>query len=248
MQVSNRSLNQILAEMASQTLVANTSLDTVKVANKGSMGIAIADAAANIKVLRQEYATKLSTRVVTIFLSGPISLQETFAKLAEEEGETLTVDSQAIYKKMATDVEPTIGAQRQFGGTQANHLIRSLEEVARAAGAEFLAVPRLQEVMTVNDFDEHVRVIRDMIRTQVGDDLNRRAIEARIIDLALEKRYSEKVIPVVVLGSSPEEAILQEKIFTGNGIKVALGPDQIVDKEFVLSTFTQIRKYLKSTK
>lgn len=239
-----KSLNRILEEISVAKVTAEVNLDNVAAKFRPARAIAKNDAETQLKILREEYKSKLGPRVATIILSGIRADQAAFTTIAEAEGETLTIDAEAMYKKMAIDVEPTIGAQRQFGGTQLNHLVRSLEDVGRFAGAGFLPVPRLLDVEIARTPADTIALIKGLIRSQVGDSLNCRYIEACIVEDALACRYGEKIVPVVIAGASEEEAsILKNGIFSGLGITFKVGAT--VDQKTVTQAFDALRERIK---
>ena len=246
----SRQLNQITKDIEETTKLAIMDLETAPAKTRAGLYIAKADSEKRLKELQEEYKTQLGPRVATIFVTGDRGGQEAFAKLSAAEGETLTVDAAAMYARMALDVEPTIGASRQFGGTQLNHLVRSLEEVGRTAGVSLLPVPHLLEVLTAKTMYNTMLIIQDLIRTQVGDALNCRYIERQILDAALKSRYGEKVVPVVVLSAltASENAVLQPNVFGGIGITVKLAVDTKIDQDLVRKVFEELREYLKTAR
>lgn len=239
-----RNLHKIIQDLEVTTIAAAVDLEALPQRVRPGAAIAKTDAEAKLKTLRGEYRDQVAPRVATIFLIGPEESQKKFAELSEAEGGTLTVDAAAIYTKMATDLEPTIGAQRQFGGTQVNHLIRSMEEIATVAGAEYLPTPRLLEVSIVKTPEDTVTMVKHLIRTQIGDDLNRLWLESRIVSEALRLKYGEKVVPVVVLGASRQEILeLGKSIFSGNSIEVKLGAT--VEQKDIIDAFAALKERLK---
>jgi hypothetical protein len=241
-----RNFKEVLEDLTTATKNAAIDLDSVPTKFRTGMAICKADAISSLKTLREEYRTVLSPRVAAIWLTGDLEKQKKFAALAKEEGETLTVSTMAAYEKMAEDIEPTIGFERQFGGTQLGHLLRSLENVAREGGATFLATPKLFEVVTVPDIAALAVAIKGIIATQVGETVNALYMEKQILDQALEARYGEKVVPIVVLtGQAAESHDLRHGVFGGRGMDFDIPDDKDPDKEMVLAVFASLQKSLK---
>lgn len=242
--MSKRNLFSILQEMTETAKVAATNLDTVPYKNRASAAIAKNDAETKLKALREEYTAQLRERVLTIFVVGSKEDCAIFTKIATDEADVLSIDADAMYEKMAADVEPTIGAQRMFGGTQLQHLIRSLEQRGREANAGFLPVPRILDVVVVNPPVTTKAVVKDIIVSQIGVDLNARWIEAQIVELAIAAEYGEKFVPVVVTCENVDDAkVLKPKIFSGRGIGEAL--DKPVTVATVQETISRLKESLK---
>ncbi len=245
----SRHIKKVLAELTDAKTRSEVNLDAVKYSLRAGQAIAKQEALNKLEALRNEYRQELEPRVATIFAFGTPEAQLAFAAGAQEEGGTLTVDTQEIYKLMAADVELTMGRGRQFGSTQVNHMIRTMEELGRRAGLSHMVVPRLTEVLTVKDVDAMAAVVKNIILTQVGEQFNARYIMSKILNMALEAGYGEKVLPIVMTGATIEEAaFLQKAIFSGKGIKVSLDDDlnpEVVGKA-VLQSFAALKEVMKS--
>lgn len=239
---TNRRLDQIIENINATKEMASVDMASVPYNNQPSVAIAKMDAETRLKALKDEYRQSVADKVATIFLIGSDGAQQDFARLAEEEGETLTVTVDAAFRKMAADVEPSIGAGRQFGSTQANQLVRSLEEVGRAAGVEFMPVPRLMDVVTVKTFEDTVREVRNLVVGQSSKTVGLKYLEYKIADLALEEGFEEKVVPVVITGSTDVRQAHEDMktIYSGTGVVVTIPEGKKVDKEFVLEAFKRL--------
>lgn len=253
-----RNLAKILSDLDAVRRQASIDLGQVSVKFKSAQAIVKADAEARLPLIEAEYRDQVKTQVATIFVTGSQENQQAFATLAEAEGETLTVDADEIYKAMAFDVEPSIGAKRQFGGTQLNLLIRALEDAGRKAGVGFLPVPRLLDVETVRTPADTVALIKNMIGSQVAGDLHVRFLETRILEEALAKKYGEKIVPVVITGADPAEVVgLQERVFAEPptqrreglpGVGIVFDVGATVNKDSVLEAFTKLRERIAKQK
>ena len=211
------------------------------------MGIAKGDAVEAVQRLTDEYRRSLGQRLAIIFLEGDVLEQEKFAATSAVEAGALRVHAHDLYRKMATDIEPTIGVQRQFGGTQSGHLIRSMETLAKAAGVEsLLPVPRLLEVATCKDEAAVADVCRQLIRSQVGDGLNCKHLERVIADAAISAGSSTNSVPVVIVGAQEEIEALEQGIPAVTRIR-AIVREQVDGKQ-VLEVFNALKQQLKGNK
>lgn len=241
--MQKRNLALVLQEMEAAKKAADIDLEKVPFKNRASLSIAKTDATVKLKSLREEYAALLRERVVTVFVAGSKEDCQLFAQISDAQQGTLSISADAMYEKMAADIEPTIGAQRMFGGTQLQHLIRSVEDCGRQANLGFLQVPRLIDVIVVKPPVTTMSVVKDLVTSQLGHDLNARWIESKITEMAIEEEF-EKLVPVVVLCSNVDDVMaLKPKIFTGRGIGEVL--DKPVTPATVQETISRLRESLK---
>lgn len=244
-----RSPATILAEIAEAKKTASIDITNVRAANRGGISIAKADAEVKLKALREEFVAQLTERVASIFVVGAPADLKQFGEIAADQG-AIVIFADAMYEKMAADIEPTIGAQRMFGGTQVQHLIRSLEDCGRYAGLGFLKVPRLLDVVVTKPPESEegphtVDVVKDLISSQVGPELNTKWLEASIANAAVEDAYDSRIITVVVLCTKIEDAkLIKPKLFSGFGIGVTIDEGQSVDLATVKKAFEQLEEKL----
>lgn len=244
-----RNLTTVLAEMAEASKVLSIDIINVKQKNRASISIAKTDAEVKMKGLREEYGAQLAERVATIFVVGSKTDCETFSQIAQAETSSIIVSADAMYERIATEIEPTVGAQRMFGGTQLQHLIRSLEDVGREAGAQFLKVPRLLDVVVCKsernkDGPTVGEVVKDIVVSQVGVELNAKWLQAGITSEAIAEEYDGRVVSVIVLCQTIEDAkAIKPLLFSGFGIGVTLDEGK-VDLATVQKAFEQLKEKL----
>lgn len=242
----SQSLSKLLSEIEAARTQANVDLNQFDPKFQAAQAIAKADAGKRLVTLTEQFNEEIKDRAAFMLLNGQSEIQAEFVKVAQEEGGVLTVSARQAYNMMADEVEQTIGAQRQFGGTQLGHLIRAIEAVGKAANSRFLKVPHLEDVVYVKDHDAVTDTCRDIVLKQLGPELNRNFIQEETFRKALDTNYKEKVVPVVITDATPEETeFFMDNLFYGVGIRVDLR-DAKVDKDLVLEQFKTLKQTIKS--
>jgi len=240
-------LEKIVFEIEGLTEAANINLDTVPTQNKGGMGVAKVDAINRLKQLKSLYREAVRARTFNLILTGAPEDQLSFSKIAEEEAKLVVVSAQAMFHKMATEVDPALGSMRQFGTTALGLLIREVEVCARFTETwSLITPPRINEAIIANTFQDLVEAIRGIVNRDCGIGLVKDFIEHQAFLAAFDKKLTENVIPVVVLDGNKEDAEMLKGLLNGKGFEVKVPAK--VTKEFVLETFKKIKTELNKVK
>ncbi len=236
-------MEAVVKELAVVNAAANVDLNTVPQKNRGGIAIAKVNATERLVGIRDEYKKMLAERAFSLFVVGAPEDQKTFARIAEAEGETVTVSAMHLYRRLAFDASPAIGDARQFGSTALGLLVRSIEDVARETGTQrLLQTPLLKDVAIVKTFDDTVNTVRELVLQSMGYEFNKEWIENEAFKSAFAQGRSEKVIPIVLTDSQDGDLELQSKIFNGKGLLVRV--PSTVNRDFVLAQFERIRETL----
>jgi hypothetical protein len=244
--MANAQLTNLLEGIKAAKADADLDIDLYPMKVRASKAIAKADGTKHLEALKKEYGQEVSARAAVILTTGTPAAQAAFLAAAKEIGgpTLLTASALTAYTKMATDVEPTIGSEREFAGTQLGHLLRSLEAVGRDSGSSFLKTPTLIDgVFIVRTFDDLVTGIRDLLLPQVGPVLNRDFLQTTIFSQALDLGLTASTAPVIITDASPMEIeFFSSNLFNGVGIVVDL-PDDVskIDEKFVVATFDALK-------
>ena len=211
-----------------------------------SLSIAKADGAKALEQLTLEYGHEIDSRAATILTKGGAANQAAFVATAQAiaGSAVLSISALASYTRMAIDVEPTIGREREFAGTQLGHLLRSIYAIGHESGSSFLKPPDLQGgVFIVRTFDDLVLGIRDLLLPQMGPVLNRDYIQTEIHSQALANGFKESVVPVIVTDASDGEIeFFSSGLFGGVGIVIDLPKDvEEIDKKYVVEVFDMLK-------
>lgn len=245
-------LAKLLAATKEAKKTAETDLSLYPEKVHASLYIAKTDATKQLTVLSDSYNREIKARAAVILTRGSAESQDAFrseARRVAGQHAVLAVSALEAYTRMATDVEPTIGREREFAGTQLGHLLRSFEAVGREAGASFLKTPTLKDgVFIVRTFDDLVAGIRNLLLDQVGPALNRDFIQTQIFKQALDIGFKEAVAPVIVTDASPNEVdFFSNNLFNGVGIVVDLPEDiKEIDEKYVVATFDALKAARKN--
>lgn len=242
----NQQLAKLLTSIKEAKKDSELDIDLYPMKVRPSLSIAKADGSRRLESLVKEYRQEVSQRAAVILTRGPADSQAAFAVKSTN---VIVASALTAYTKMAVEIEPTMGSQREFAGTQLGHLIRAVEAVGREAGSSFLKVPTIQEgVFFVRNFEDLVIGIRDLLLPQLGAGLNRDYLQVTICDKAMELGFKENVVPVIVTDASEQEVeFFSRYLFSGVGIVVDLPEDaKKVDDEFVTNVFAKLKATAKA--
>lgn len=185
--------------------------------------------------LKRRYESEVLSRAFTIFLHGPLALQQAYLESAKKTTKVLTADARALYEFLAKDIEPSLGDRRIFGTSQLAMLCRGLTEAGRQI--EFtsrLQTPNLPDLRHCPSTNDVIEYARELVRASSTDTLNQKWIEASVIKQALEIRYTRAVAPVIVTGATEAEAhslgssLFSKKTFTVNVNEENSAPDGVL--------------------
>lgn len=198
--------------------------------------------------LKKEYSSTFKATAKAMFLTGTLENQKEFAEIAEVEGDTITVDGTALYKRIATKIMPTIGGDKQFGVTQSYIFLLEIQDIMRELGIEEWVAPVNTKPSTVsNEEDMHLLTVH-LIQQFGGIRILAGYLEKLAIDKAIDKRYNKSVVPVVITGLTSEEQLALNGLFTGHNVIVELPDGKQVDNDTVIKAFNQLKKKKLETK
>lgn len=237
-------LEALVKEIAETEETANLETDRLDYRVRAAFEMAKREAKDKLEGLKKKYTDAIQQGTLGFFVSGPGA--EAFAKIGEEEASTLTIRADALYRRLAEPVEPSLGHTREFGVNQMARFLRGLGDVSRELEVTSLVAPKLMESGHLATYEDVVAHIRTMVRFTVGDDLNRIFLSREIAKAALAARYSSPVLPVVFIGlADVEEAQSLEGAVSRFGARVTAPED--VTKEFVIETFSEYEAKKKKT-
>lgn len=216
---------------------------------KTGMDVAVRQAKERLAKLKEDYAKTVLQSGVAIFLFGSAEKCATFSKLVEEMGEAVVVDAGELYtKEFLPIVEGSIGLGREWNSTQTSILHRLLGEVSKGINVHLTRTLRLPSQGAVPTKQDTLDFIRNAIRNELGDGFNTEYLKKIIAREGLKIRYMGSVAPVIVLNSTPEEAVGLGQIFGRGKANVTINDEDEVNKEYIEKTFKNVQKQLKKTK
>lgn len=238
-------LEELIKKMDSVSKDATRNLEDIHPGVRGGWTARIAEAKEEMKKLRAEYKKALLGNGVAIFLSGDSVKAGEFAKLIHDSGEGLVADAEALYKRLASVVEPTFGETRQWGVGQTHKLHMALQEVMSEIGLVEIPMPDVTKNPILRTTDEIVAHIRQIVRASCGDAFNSLYMGEQALKDALQIRYMGVLAPVAVLNWKDDEAAGLAMSFAKGSATVNLTEDDTINKEFLTKAFTEVNKKIR---
>ncbi len=238
MATNQRSLEAILKDIDQNTETLSTPLENISPRLLPGFQMSVREAKEQEGKLRTEYATRIGTSTSVYFPFGNPDKAVAFKDIAAKEGDAISVDSNALYLRLAEGVEPSIGHTREFGSSQIMHLTTKIREEFTALGFPNATFNRLilPEVRVVADVAAVAVYARELCERSLGTGLNAMVINKNIIDAALASRFAGKVLRIVVLNATPEEYNALNMSFR-RITPVNVDLVDTVDSTFVINTF-----------
>lgn len=196
--------------------------------------------------LRDAYGEALRKVTFGISVTGPGSAN--FAQKAVEEAEVIVVAADALYRRIADRVAPTIG-NGEFGVSQYSAVIQEMRTIGGEMNVVSMPSPRWAEPVNVGGYDGLLRHITGMVDSSVGTDLTALFVTREILDQALKAGVNRNTVPVVLTGlTEGAEPAFLTKAFAKGRNAVVRTKEEAVTTEYVLEVFNNIKKQLKSQK
>jgi len=231
-----RTLEHIVRDFIANEELAATPLELKPFHVRAGFEIAIRQAKETLKTLRSEYQTKLFGNAHAYFVNGPKDKTTEFASKVGTEA--VSVDAEALYDRLATRVESTIGASREFTATQMAVLTVELRDVANELGMTgYMNAPKFQAHIALKTHDEIVAFVRGLVREAVGDSLLGTFVTKVLSDRALDARYSKVPAKVVIINATMDEIKFLAPLFRLRS-SVALTPETVVNESFATNTLS----------
>ena len=235
---------QIISELATLEVIANR--DPINY-GASAPGIVAAARQAQDKIveLKTQYGNILKQNAVPIFLLG--EGQNKFSDIARDLFDAIVVDASEVYNSIADYIDLGMSDRREFGLHQCSQLISALREVGIDLGLRDIPCPKhkvlpviLKNVQEISDY------IRATIKESMGESVNVTHLEQKIVKQALDAKYSNPSVPVLICGARQDEIDGLSKIFDRTAETLTL--TGTVDKEVVTKHFTDIKNKLRSKK
>lgn len=238
-------LEKLVDELILTEEAANINLDYESPKTIQGKAIAKREAQEKLGSLLAQYEEFLLQGLAAIFTVGDADKQARFAKLASDEGSTITVECDSLYQRLADEVEGSMRTDRLFEPSQFARLLSAVSTVAKELKIAELPVIKYRDGAMLKTREDLVDHIRYLVRDALGDSLNRIYLSKKIVDAAMKSRYRQSVVPVVVTGATQEETEGLAGFF--NKRVVIANVQEDVTSEYVIQTFNDLKKQLKKT-
>lgn len=194
---------------------------------------------------RDTYGQALRKATWGISVVGPGT--GSFVQKAQEEADVIVVAADAIYRRIADRVAPTIG-NGEFGVSQYSTVIQEMRLIGGEMNVVSMPSPRWTEPVNVGNYEGLLRHITGMVEF-AGTDLVALFVGRQILQQALKAGINRNTVPVVLTGllDGTEPAFLA-KTFPKGRNTVVRTTEETVTTEYVLEVFNNIKKILKSQK
>lgn len=201
-------------------------------------------AQADLPTIQAAFDTAFKKVGFPVFLMGPAT--EDFIRLAEEEAEIVVV--RGVLGELRDAVRANVNRSGEFSVSAFTALIRELRQLGAKLGMTSLPSPEFIGEEYVGQDDAKLdAVINRYLQKTVGPDFLAAIIEQEACRKAEALTGDQPVVPVVILGMSPEVATsLGSKVFGKPSLQVVT--PETVDADFVTDQFKTIRSTLKTKK
>ncbi len=161
----------------------------------------------SLKRLKRDYQEQLLQNTVFIVATGTQSQE--FVRLAKEEFNLFTADSDAFYQDLANRVPEVLYKGKQGVSNVFDVLGRHLEDKMGELDVDaynqlLFRQAYAQQIDSVEQFKELIKLA---VNLQIGAEVVGIHAIASLVDLAIEKNHTDKITPVV-LSSQDEQFVL----------------------------------------
>jgi hypothetical protein len=202
-----------------QALVAKAPEDFPLATRAGNISAQV-EARDALVTMESAYAEYFKQAVVAGIVLGSPADTQTFVAASEAAcvQPLVVVDAGEMYTRLAKAGEPGLGTTRTFGSGQMGLIIEEMAAIGRSLFFSSLASPRWSYDVLVPTTADLALVIRTAIRGgEDGDELNRAYLRMSAYRKALDTGYTTAMIPVLVVGSIPEEVeVFTKKLFNAS--------------------------------
>ncbi len=196
-------LEQILNQISAYEKQIKDLTKEEKYKSNASRHLAVESRQLEIEKLKTVYKNNIVLRLAGMFVSGKYAKE--FAILAEIEGGVIVAHADRLYWELSNEAAFLGGRQGMFSPSQMNLVNIEVTKLCQELGesAPPLVFPGEVQIKCSEDL---ISVVRNMIRSVMGDRLNERVLRRRIESEAMDKGLSGNVIPVAIIGATKEES------------------------------------------
>jgi hypothetical protein len=154
----------------------------------------------------------IPARLVGVFAFGPRAVIDGVAKTLAVGG--LSIEADEVYRTIAEQVEPTLGADRRWTVLQWGHATRAVGEIASGLNYEdMMPLPTEHDHGTLPTSEDLVAFLRQTVVSSTVADLQYRYIRRALVREAIAGALAAPKIPVLVTSVVPEEISGLRRLF-----------------------------------
>jgi hypothetical protein len=239
--MSNRKIEEILADYQKTSKIANTDIDSIPLKSQPGWQTLIRQNKDRVPELRVEYLTALLGSSYGFFLDGDPKKVTEFVAVTKESG-AFVIDAAKIFNKLADAVQPSLGGRREFSVTQLGQLNYALKELAQETGygGEIYGAT-MTEIKVVPTRDDLVTYVRRLVVGSNGSTISVISAQNNLVADALKVEFLGKKLVVMVVGATNDDRQGLASIFTRTE-RVHLTPETVVDERFAKETVMGVLK------
>ncbi len=202
------------------------------------------DASEKLPKIKDDFEKLLKRGQFGVYVNGPSHLESQFRDAVEEnEIEAVYLDVRALYKRLASAIEPLMRADRSIEPTQHAALVQAYAKVGEELGLPDLPALKFTGGRAPKTFEGLIDEVRKIIRESGGDRLNILFLQSKISETALKIRYHQDILPVVLMGATPAEVEGLRPLFS-HRFATRFNTEAGVNKELVRDFFLKLRSKL----
>lgn len=229
---------QLMTDIENQQRQAGTDLELVHPHVRAAFQIAAREATEQLTKSLEEYRRRLQSSAIGFFVAGAPAKTGEFRSVAVSAAKSMFfLDGLAVYERIATEVEPTIGKTREFSVQQMNQVNFAIRDIALEAGLrESLTATSLNEVRCVPTHDDLVALVRELVTSALGETFNAEVLSDQFVKQALAAKFTGNVAACIITNANAQVRGALSKTFATKS-DVAIEEETEVNEDFVLSVF-----------
>lgn len=228
-------LKEILTKIQQTRIMAERDVENVPAQTRTGIITAVNEAKEDLRKLKVTYGNEFFKNVRGVFVTGDKQKALEFAKLPEKEGESITVDVEALYTRIAKEVESSLGnsTHRALKSEHVNIMVSVLREIGQELNLIDMPMLRIKSYDSLPTYQDVVSFVRDTIRATVGDDLNKDYFVQKTVAKAIDTGYCKPTTNLVLVNASPDEVDSLGSFLTAGVSYVTVESDAKVTPAYV---------------
>ena len=212
-----RTPEDVLKDYTRANRLSKRSVEEVPLPGRPAIEMQIRQSKENLPKLRMEYLKVILKSSYGFFLEGEDDAKkQKFVDIALENG-VLLVDADAVFQKLADQVQYSIGPSREFSVTQVGLLDHALRELVEATGHDgVLNRTTISQLRIVKNREKLVDYIRELVANSNGAVPVVVAAQSEIIRQAIDREFAGKRLVVAVKRADAFNRVALAGLFTKN--------------------------------
>lgn len=239
-------LQLLVEEMVKDEKRANVDLDATDPRTRPGREVAKREAKERFAEERSQYWRTLQKGLCAVFLTGTRENQLQFVDQLPDDAPAgyLVVEADLVYREIARDVDASMRTDRMFEPAQFARMVSGIMTLCRDLGLSEAPNPHYADGFMLKTHEDVVRHVRKLVRDCCGDQLNTHYLAKVLTDRAWEIRYSDDVVPVIVLGADSSEIEGLSEFFNHRTVKFEVTSNQ---QNAVAKAFNVLKSKLRKS-